>query len=129
MKPDLKGKFTIRNRYHSFRYAFKGIFHLLRYEHNSWIQSSVGLAIVIAGIFLHFSRMEWVAVVICIGMVLAAEIFNTAIELLVDLVSPEYHPLAGKVKDLAAGGVLICSGTAFATGLILTIPKLIALFQ
>jgi diacylglycerol kinase (ATP) len=61
-------------------------------------------------------------VVMCIGTVIAAELFNTAIEKLVDLVSPERHPVAGQVKDIAAGAVLICAVAAAIIGLIIFIP-------
>ena len=67
------------------------------------------MAVIIAGIVLGITRTEWIMVVMCIGTVIAAELFNTAIEKLVDLVSPERHPVAGRVKDIAAGAVLILS--------------------
>lgn len=75
-----------------------------------------------AGIVLGITRTEWIMVVMCIGTVIAAELFNTAIEKLVDLVSPERHPVAGQVKDIAAGAVLICAVAAAIIGLIIFIP-------
>ena len=80
------------------------------------------MAVIIAGIVLGITRNEWIMVVMCIGTVLAAELFNTAIEKLVDLVSPERHPVAGRVKDIAAGAVLICAVAAAIIGLIIFIP-------
>ena len=80
------------------------------------------LAVIIAGIVLGITRTEWIMVVMCIGTVIAAELFNTAIEKLVDLVSPERHPVAGQVKDIAAGAVLICAVAAAIIGLIIFIP-------
>ena len=68
--------------------------------------------------------MEWIAVILCIGMVIGAELFNSAIERIVDLVSPQRHPLAGQIKDIAAGAVLICALTALIIGLIIFIPYL-----
>jgi diacylglycerol kinase (ATP) len=80
------------------------------------------MAVIIAGIVLGITRTEWIMVVMCIGTVIAAELFNTAIEKLVDLVSPERHPVAGRVKDIAAGAVLICAVAAAIIGLIIFIP-------
>lgn len=68
------------------------------------------------------SRTEWCILVLCIGLVWMAETFNTAIETLTNLVSPEYHKLAGKTKDLAAGAVLLAAITAAIVGLIIFIP-------
>lgn len=80
------------------------------------------MAVIIAGIVLGITRTEWIMVVMCIGTIIAAELFNTAIEKLVDLVSPERHPVAGRVKDIAAGAVLICAVAAAIIGLIIFIP-------
>ena len=80
------------------------------------------MAVIIAGIVLGITRTEWIMVVMCIGTVIAAELFNTAIEKLVDSVSPERHPVAGQVKDIAAGAVLICAVAAAIIGLIIFIP-------
>ncbi len=68
--------------------------------------------------------MEWVAIILCIGMVLATELINTAIERLVDLISPDRNPIAGQIKDIAAGAVLICAIAAAIVGLIIFIPYL-----
>ena len=68
------------------------------------------------------------AIVICIGLVIAAELFNSAIERLVDLVSPQRHPVAGQVKDIAAGAVLVCALAAMVVGLIIFVPYLTRFF-
>lgn len=86
------------------------------------------MAVIIAGIVLGITRTEWIMVVMCIGTVIAAELFNTAIEKLVDLVSPQQHPVAGQVKDIAAGAVLVCAATAAIIGLIVFIPYLTRFF-
>ena len=72
---------------------------------------------------------EWVLLFLTIGLVLALEAINTALEKLVDLISPEYNPLAGQVKDLAAGAVLIAAFAAVLTGIIIFVPKIISIFQ
>ncbi|MBR2161574.1 MAG: diacylglycerol kinase family protein, partial [Bacteroidaceae bacterium] len=68
------------------------------------------------------TRMEWVAVILCFSMVISAELFNSAVERLTDLAHPDLHPLAGKVKDIAAGAVLVTAIAAAAVGLIIFLP-------
>lgn len=114
--------FSIHKRLKSFVYAGAGIRKLITREHNAWIHCCAIIVTTTAGLAVGLSRMEWVAVVLCFAIVLAAEGFNTAIERLVDLVSPERHPVAGDVKDIAAGAVLICAIGAFITALFIFLP-------
>lgn len=100
----------------SFRYAWHGICLVVRYENNTRVHLLASVAAVAAGVLLELSALEWALILMQIGLVWAAETFNTALEKLVDLVAPEYHPLAGKVKDIAAGAVLIVSLTSVAVG-------------
>ncbi len=118
-------KFSLNKRLKSFTYACKGIGCLIRNEHNAWIHCVAVVAVVTTGLLFGISRGEWIAVVLCCGMVLAAEAMNTAIEVLVDLVSPQPHPLAGKAKDIAAGAVLITAVTAAIVGCIVFLPYII----
>lgn len=115
-------KFSIKKRIESFKYAGRGIRSFISKEHNAWIHITVATMVIVAGLAFEVKREEWIALIFCIGMVLAAEGFNTAIERLVNLVSPQWHPLAGDVKDIAAGAVLICAITAAIIGLIIFIP-------
>lgn len=115
-------KFSIKKRIQSFGYAWQGIRSFIPREHNAWIHLGATVAVVIAGWAFGITRYEWIAIIVCIGMVLAAEAFNTAIERLVNLVSPDCHPLAGEVKDIAAGAVLICAIAAAIIGCIIFIP-------
>lgn len=111
---------------HSFKYAFRGVFLLFRYEHNAWIHLIAIVCAVTAGIILSLTSLEWVAILFAIGSVLAAEAINTAIEKLADFVSPAHQVLIGKAKDLAAAAaVLILSICAFIIGGIIFIPKII----
>ncbi len=119
-------QFSIKKRLKSFVYAWKGIHSFIGREHNAWIHCAVMVAVVVAGFFFQITRGEWIAIVLCIGLVLAAEGFNTAIERLVNLVSPGKHPVAGDVKDIAAGAVLICAIAAAIVGLIVFIPYIIS---
>ncbi len=100
----------------SFRYAWHGLYLVVRYENNTRVHLLASVAAVTAGVVLGLNALEWALILMQIGLVWAAETFNTALEKLVDLVSPQYHPLAGKVKDIAAGAVLIISLTSVAVG-------------
>lgn len=107
----------------SFVYAFNGINVFLKEDRNAKYHLIAALAIIIFGIVKGFSEMEWFVVILCIGAVIAAEMFNSAIERIVDIVSPEYSEKAGKIKDIAAGAVLVISLAAAAIGLYLVITK------
>lgn len=117
-------KFSWRARGRSFKYAFRGIGMLVGGEHNARIHCVVALLVVIAGFVFGISALEWIAVTLCIGGVLMAECFNSAIEALCDKVSPEHDPLIGRAKDMAAGAVLLFVIAAIVVGLIVFIPKI-----
>ena len=114
----------LEKRIKSFGYAFKGIASLIKKEHNAWIHCTAIVLVTVCGFYFGITPTEWCIVVICFGVVLAAEGFNTAIERLVDLVSPGFHPIAGDVKDVAAGAVLICAIAAAIVGGITLFPYL-----
>lgn len=116
---------TLRKRLNSFRYAFRGLGLLFMTQANARIHLIVLIAVIAAGIALDVSTIEWLFLISAIGAVLTAEALNTALEFLTDLVSPGYHELAGKAKDVAAAAVLITACTAACTGLIIFLPKLI----
>ena len=99
--------YDYKKQLHSFGYAWQGIRGCIGKEQNLSFHLITSLAVIIAGIGFDISRNEWIAVILCIGLVIAAELFNTAIERLVDFVSPQRHPIAGQVKDIAAGAVLV----------------------
>lgn len=106
-------------------YAFRGLNFLFRGQPNAWIHLTAAIGVIIAGFLCHLSSIEWGVIIFAIGLVFSAELFNSAIEELVNKVSPEFHPLAGKVKDLAAGAVLVAAITAAIIGAIIFLPKLI----
>jgi diacylglycerol kinase len=108
--------FSVTKTLRSFRYAWHGIYLVIRYENNTRVHLLASVVAVVAGVVLGLNPLEWALILMQIGLVWAAETFNTALEKLVDLVSPEYHPLAGKVKDIAAGAVLIVSLMSVAVG-------------
>lgn len=100
---------------------------LFRSQANARIHAVVAVSAVVAGFVFHISTGEWCAVIGAIGLVLVAEAINTAIEAVVDLASPEVHPLAGRAKDVAAGAVLIAAVAAVIMGLLVFGPHLLAL--
>jgi diacylglycerol kinase (ATP) len=115
---------TFRSRLASFRFAFNGIGRFFREEANARIHLAATITVIAGIIWFDISGTELIALVIVTGLVWAAEIMNTAVEQLVDFVSPGFHNKAGLIKDLSAGAVLILSITALATGLIIFIPKI-----
>ena len=98
-----------KSRYNAFGFAFKGAWDLLANQAPSKIHIGAFIGMMLVCYFLDFPLWKWVDVLLCVGMVLAAEALNTAVEYVVDLVSPEYHVLAGKAKDVAAAAVLFTS--------------------
>mgnify|MGYP000009059713 FL=1 len=121
-------KYDFKKQLRSFGYAWKGIRCCIGKEQNLNFHLIATAVVVIAGFVLGITHMEWMIIILCIGVVIAAELFNTAIEKLVDLVSPQQHPVAGQVKDIAAGAVLVCAATAAIIGLIVFIPYLTCFF-
>ena len=120
-------KFSIKKRIQSFSHAFNGIKILLSEEHNVWIHLLAACITILLGFILHISITEWIALLFAIGFVLAMEAINSAIENLADYVSPDKNELIKKVKDLSAAAVLISATTALVVGLIIFLPKIIAL--
>ena len=119
--------FSVADRLKSFVYAFKGIKYVLSTQHNFQIHIVLAIIAVLLGFLLKITEAEWISIIIVIGMVLAAEIFNTSIEELVNLASPEINKKAGVIKDMAAAAVLILSLAALITGIIIFLPKIIEL--
>ncbi len=108
----------------SFGFAFKGIWIFLRTPSNAWVHLVAALLACVAGFYLGISKTEWIAVIFAIGFVIVAEMLNTAIEMLTNLVSPDYNELAGRLKDVSAGAVLAASITAAIVGGIVFFPKI-----
>jgi diacylglycerol kinase (ATP) len=114
--------FSVRSRIGSFRHAFRGVATLLRTQHNAWLHLAATVIVVVFGVFLGISRLDWIAVILAIGIVWSAEALNTSIEFLADEVSLDKRELIGQAKDLGAAGVLVASIAAFLTGLFVFIP-------
>ena len=108
----------------SFYFAFVGIGYLLRSQRNARIELLIGIIACALGAWLRISRVEWAVIVFTIALVLILEGLNTAVEMAIDLASPQVHPLAKHSKDLAAGMVLIASIASVAVGLLIFAPPL-----
>ena len=126
-KASSPNRFSIKKRLKSFGFACNGIARTIVSQHNMWIHLVAALLVVASGFLLKINRVEWLFVIFAIGMVLSAEIFNSAIEVLTDLVSPGKDPKAGLVKDMAAGAVLVAAITSAVIGLLIFAPKIIAI--
>ena len=112
----------------SFGYAFAGIAETFRVGRNFKVQLVFAVLAVALGIAFGIDPGEWASIAICIGVVLGGECMNTALEAVVDLASPEYHELAKRAKDCAAGGVLICSFASVAVAAFVFLPRIIAIW-
>jgi diacylglycerol kinase len=106
----------------SFHFAWQGIAHVIRTQRNARIHLGVGLLVLLAALGLGLSPTELAIVVVCIMTVFAAEMMNTVVEALVDLVSPSFHPLAKIAKDVAAGSVLVSAGGSILVGVLVLGP-------
>ncbi|WAC41354.1 diacylglycerol kinase family protein [Pedobacter sp. SL55] len=110
--------------FRGFTFALNGLIYAIKTQLNVRVQLFAALLVVIAGFSFNISFLEWLAIAICVGCVLAAELMNTSLEALVDLVSPEFNPKAGLVKDIAAAAVLIIALMALTVALIIFVPKI-----
>lgn len=120
--------YSFKKQLKSFTFAWKGILTCAGHEQNITFHLIAAIIVLAAGFCFGISRTEWMVVMLCIGTVIAAELFNSAIERLVDMVSPEWKKIAGEVKDIAAGAVLVTAIAAAIVGMIVFLPYVIALF-
>jgi diacylglycerol kinase len=125
MKPDPpEAGRRAASRLASFRYAFAGWWYVLRTQRNAWIHAVASVAVIAVGLCLELGRMEWTILVLTVALVWVAEFVNTAVEAVVDLLSPNIHPLAKVAKDVAAAAVLIAALAAVVVGLLVLGPPL-----
>jgi diacylglycerol kinase len=120
-----KKAWSLVKRAQSFSHAFRGLRILFATTPNAWIHALAVVLVVIAGFYFEVSSLEWLALVLSMGLVLTAEAFNTAFEIDINLTSPEFHPYARDTKDVAAGAVLLASITAVVVGLVIFLPKVL----
>jgi diacylglycerol kinase len=117
---------TFTGRIRSIRCALTGIRVMLASQHNAWIHALATALVVTVGIHFGLCRGEWCWIILAIVSVWTAEALNTAFEFLTDVASPEFHPLAAKAKDVAAGAVLLTALGAAAVGLLILGPHVLA---
>ncbi len=113
-----------RSRLASFRYAVAGLAHVLRTQRNAWIHAVASLFVVVLAFWLQLGLTQWAALVLAMAMVWMAEFVNSALEAIVDLASPDVHPLAKVGKDVGAAAVLIAAVSAALVGLLILGPPL-----
>jgi len=117
-------KFSLKSRFDSFKFAFRGLWSLLKNEHNSRIHLLAASAAIALGIILKINLYEWSLLVIVIGIVFIAELINSALEKLADLVDREWNESIMKTKDYAAAAVLISAIVSVVVGGLIFIPKI-----
>lgn len=116
--------FSVSSRLSSFKYAFKGLVRLVRYEHNARIHITASIIVIWAGFYFKVTPAEWMWLVACIAAVIFAELVNTCIEKLVDKAWPGKHETAGAIKDMASAAVLVVAIAAAIIGLLIFWPKI-----
>jgi diacylglycerol kinase (ATP) len=115
--------FSLQARVKSISYAFEGLFRFFREEHNARVHLAATICVIILSLCLNISRLEILVLILTIGLVWIAEIFNTSIERIMDHLSPGRSRTVKYIKDLAAAAVLVASFIAIVTGCIIFIPK------
>ncbi len=115
-------KFSTISRIKSFKHAWRGFFFFIKVTHNSWVEIGAFILGIVLAFYFHITNTEWIALILASGLVFVSEAFNTALEIDMDLTSPEYHPYARDVKDIAAGAVLISVLISILVTLIIFVP-------
>lgn len=121
--------FSVAKRAKSFAHAGRGVWVFIKTTHNALIDVCILALVVAFGVYFQITNTDWMMLVFAAGLVLVAEAFNTAIEIDIDLTSPEFHPYARDTKDVAAGAVLISAVTAALIGIGIFGPYFIDLFS
>ncbi|MBD1421740.1 diacylglycerol kinase [Sphingobacterium chuzhouense] len=120
-------KFTFARRIGSFKYAIEGLLHLIRQEPNARIHIIAAIVAIMCGWYFDIDKSEWLAVILCIGIVFTTEIINTAVEHICDYISPAYHHKIKIIKDLAAAAVLISALMSAVIAGCIFVPKLLTM--
>lgn len=114
----------LRSRARSFRFAFSGWWFVIRTQRNAWIHALISMAVIGLAVWLRLSPNDWAVILLAIALVWTAEFLNTALEAVVDLSSPQQHPLAQVGKDVGAAAVLIAALASVLIGLLILGPPL-----
>ncbi len=113
---------------HTFANAFSGLVYFFRHEKNGRIQSLCAIASLLLAVAFHVSKMEWIAILICIGGVLSLEMLNSALEKLCDMVHADLHPQIKSLKDIAAGSLIWFCLISAITGALIFVPRILTYF-
>lgn len=124
----MKDNRFVRGRIKSISYSVIGAWKLVTSEHSIMIQFGLGIIVTIAGFYFHISPTEWMLQTFAIGLVMAIEGANTAIEKICDFIHPEFNEKIGFIKDIASGAVFFAAVAAVVTGAIIYYPKVAVLF-
>ena len=122
---ETKKEFSFVKRVKSFSHAGRGLKVVFKTTHKAWIHGIIFICAILLGVDFSITSTEWIELLLAAGLVFTAEAFNTAIEIDIDLTSPDYHPSARDTKDVAAGAVLISAVIALVVGLIIFVPHFI----
>jgi len=117
-----KKKFSLIRKTKGIKHALRGILIFIQNTHSAWIEIAVVLVIAAMGVYFDISRLDWTLLALVSGALFAAEAFNTAIEIDIDLTSPTFHPYARDTKDVAAGAVLITALTMLVVTILIFLP-------
>ncbi|SHI88792.1 diacylglycerol kinase family protein [Flavobacterium terrae] len=120
-----KDETLFTGRLKSMVFAFKGAVKLITTEHSVMVQSSLAVAMIIAGFYFEITKTEWMFQIFAFGLVLSIEGLNTAVEKIADFIHPDYHERIGFIKDIAAGAVFFAAMTAITIGLFIYLPRLV----
>jgi diacylglycerol kinase (ATP) len=119
-----KDETFINGRFKSIGFAIKGAIKLVRTEHSVIVQLSIAILLILVGLFVGITKTEWMFQTFAIGLVIAIEGINTAIEKMADFIHPNFHEKIGFIKDIAAGAVFLAAITAIIIGCFIYIPYL-----
>jgi len=127
MKRTPSNPLTFTGRLRSVKFAVRGIATMLRTQHNAWLHATATVLVIAAGLVVGLSGSEWCWIALAITSVWTAEALNTAFEFLTDVASPDFHPIAEKAKDVAAGAVLLAAAGSVVIGVLVLGPHVVAL--
>lgn len=122
-------RLTFTGRIRSFRCALRGIWVMISSQPNAWIHAAATLVVIFLGLYFHLTRAEWCWIILAMMSVWTAEALNTAFEFLADVAVPEFHPLAERAKDVAAGAVLLAAIGSVFIGVIVFWPHVVSIFR
>ncbi|MFG6148483.1 diacylglycerol kinase family protein [Halobacillus sp. B23F22_1] len=123
MNSDYKG----HKKWIGLSYAFNGLKEAVREEKNLKIHLFISFLVILCSAWFQITAIEWIVLILIMALVITLEMINSSIERIMDFLAPEFNPLIGTIKDIAAGAVLIAAGSSIVIGLIIFLPKVMVL--